>query len=204
VQRGLLLRAREGPDRTRTTLAAEDEAELLRRAQAVGVIRTERRAGLSVRAAHRADCDRSSNPHNSACGQHYAASKSLRISSRTTTAGIKPVGSRGHKPASRKCRRKRFRAAKSPGNGHLLFFRHCKLTWYIINSSPRLASVWRTRRWAVHKLRESAKWSARGGIKGDPHSAPIKQRVAQISPRTGRSQDSSPPGRRKVHTVYFQ
>jgi hypothetical protein len=81
---------------------------------------TSRRA--AVPAAHRAGCDRSSNPHSSACGQHYGTSESLRISSRTTTAGIKPVTSAGHKPASRKCRRKPFRAAKSPANSDLLFF----------------------------------------------------------------------------------
>jgi hypothetical protein len=46
VERGLLLSGRECPDRTRTPLAAKHEAELLGWAQAVRMVRTERRAGL--------------------------------------------------------------------------------------------------------------------------------------------------------------
>ena len=46
MERGLLLSGRECPNRTRTPLAAKHEAQLLRWAQPVRMIRTERRAGL--------------------------------------------------------------------------------------------------------------------------------------------------------------
>jgi hypothetical protein len=48
VQRCLLLRGRERPRRTGTPIGAKDEAQLLGRSQPIGMIRTERRAGLRL------------------------------------------------------------------------------------------------------------------------------------------------------------
>jgi hypothetical protein len=119
---------RPAPVLSETPRPHEFDARCERRsaAAAAGAGRQGDSDGMSHRAvapgAHRAGCDRSSNPHSSACGRRYATRTSLRISSRTTTAGIKPVGRRSHKAASRKCRGKRFLATELPANGPVLFF----------------------------------------------------------------------------------
>ena len=48
VQRCLLLRSRERPGRAGTPIGAKDETQLLGRSQPIGMIRTERRAGLRL------------------------------------------------------------------------------------------------------------------------------------------------------------
>lgn len=117
---GLFLCRGKGPDGARSVLAAKDEAELLGRAQALRMVRTECRAGLlfGKRAKQIAS--------EVAIGTAWFAGSTtghgdLSISDETTTAAIKPGPPKGHKSPSRKCRRKRFHCPKHPANRQFFY-----------------------------------------------------------------------------------
>jgi hypothetical protein len=112
---GLLLCGRKRPDGARAVLTAKDKSKLLRRAQAVGMVRSERRTGLLL-----GQCAKQIAGKVAIGTARFSDSTTghgdLSVSSGTTTAAIKPGPPESYKSASRKCRTKRFRGTKIPAN----------------------------------------------------------------------------------------